>query len=52
MALWSSITSIVEYQYWVDKIRLVFDKKWEGLKENLMFLEMAEYRADKNWVPF
>ena len=42
-----SMTLVVEYQYRVYKIGSILGKKWPGLKENVVFFEMEECRAEK-----
>ena len=39
-----SMTSVVEYQYWVFKIRSIFAQKWIALKEIFVFFEMEAFR--------
>ena len=34
------MTTVVEYQYWVFKIRSIFAQKWLALKEIFVFFEM------------
>jgi hypothetical protein len=40
----TSMTSVVEYQYWVYKIKFIFAKKWPGLKDLFVFFELEECR--------
>jgi hypothetical protein len=44
----ASMTSVVEYQYCIYKIRMVFTQKGPGLKDSLFFLKMDGCEGDKN----
>ena len=46
--LHSNMTLVVEYQNWVNKIRMDLPK-WPGIKESFIFFEMEEWTGDK-WL--
>ena len=43
-------TTVVEHYFMVYKIKQTFALKCPGLKEILMFFEIMECLADKNWA--
>ena len=50
--LYTTMTSVVKFQFWVSKIRMVFAYKWPDLKEILIFFEMEQCRGDKSLSDF